>query len=508
MDFSSSSMKEWYKRDRVSIFRRHKSIRVSAFFVVFAVIFSMTAGCTVSSDTPFPKVTQPAPEDSSIVTPAGSDPSASVSESTAGSVLLKVAAPISNDTAQYLARLYTLKESGEWNVQQSGSTVSLDVLDATIPSFSVEILQTPSTGATEDTILQWKDSGFVPDIICTDALSKLMENGDILPLSDYAASNSLYLPTSVYTPMLDTCSIDDLLYGIPYSASAQILYVNMNVLEASGVDSVPFNLDLDTLTSISEAVRVTSTEETPLEEQKFAFYKASDLLSFLPSSFSNKTGWLMFNGKSFNFSAGSFKDTVTFLRSYVAAGYSVESLTPEDQALAFSSLDPRLSNRVAFWSGSTSEVSLWSENQAYTLSIARIPAENAETDSRLALTVYPLCISSETESPQLACDFASFIALDEDAVLLSARLENREGLLPVVSSSAVWNAICLQQTFGEELLLLKDKVPEAYFNPVTNHGSEYLLARQILNQYSTPLMDSKIDLQTLIVSLSNTRLDA
>ena len=505
MDFSFSLQSKSESCENRKNFRRRKYIRTLAFFIASVLSVSVLSGCMSSSENAFPKVTQPVITDSSV-SGTSAAPTVTPGETVSGSTVLKVAAPISNTTAQYLAKLYAAKKSGNWNEQESGSTVSLEWLNAIKPSFSVDIIQTPSTGATKDTIKQWEENGFAPDIIYTDALADLSESGDILPLTSYAASNPLFLPTRLYVPMLDACSIRNELYGIPYSSAAEILYVNMNVLSAAGVDSVPFDLDLDTLKTMSEAVRNISPADTPLEQQTFAFYKAGDLIPFLPSSFSNTAGWFMFNGLDFDFTSNEFSSAINYLRSYVKAGYSVDSLTAEDQRTAFTSLDPRLSARVAMWSGSSAEVTRWSVNQAFKLSIAQIPAETADKESRLALTVYPLCISAKSKSPQLACDFASFIALDEDAILLSTRLETLDGLLPVVSSAAVWEAVCLSQTFGGELLLLQDKVPDAYYNPVTNHRLEYLLTQQLLNEYRNSLLDDTVDLQMLINSISNTKL--
>jgi len=484
---------------------RLRTLRLFAFFAALAVSSTMISGCAAASDNPFPKVTQPENQEVTTSTSSETDPVAATSASYPDGTVLKIAAPISNSTARYLAKLYEAKKSGAWISTDSGASVTLAALDRIDPDFNVEVLQTPSTGATEDTIAQWEESGFVPDIIYTEALSSLYEKGDILSLSDYAASNPLFLPTRIYKPMLNACSAGDELYGVPYAASAQILYVNMNVLSEAGVDSVPFDLDLDTLKSMSEAVRSLSTEETPLEEKSFAFYKASDLLAFLPSAYDAAAGWFMYNGSSFDFGSVSFADAVSYLRSYVQAGYSVDSLTAEEHAAAFSTLDPRLSKRVAMWVGSTAEVSLWSVNRAYKLSISQIPSSGSETESKLALTVYPLCISSSSLTPQLACDFAAFMALDEDAILLTNRLENIEGILPVVSSTPVWEAVCLQQTFGEELLLLQDKVPTAYYNPITNHIKDSQFIEQLLTDYSALLLDDTVDLQTVISSLSNER---
>lgn len=507
MDFSFFGTCELVKRKCSMSFCRQKTFRVLAFFIALILSTSIFSGCTTANEDYFPKVTQP--EAAGTATSAGSVPEPSVTPVLpSGMTVLKVAAPFSNKTVQYLAKLYAAKKSGDWSAQESGSTVTLERLDTVKPAFNVEIIQTPSTGATQNTIEQWEESGFVPDIIYTDALASLKDNETILPLSEYAASNPLFLASRLYMPMLNSCSIDNELYGIPYFAAAEILYVNMNLLNAAGVNAVPFDLDLDTMTAMSASVRNMTSAETPLNEQNFAFYRPSELIPFLPSSFSDTADWFMFDGESFDFSASAFSSAIGYLRSYVTAGYSVEGLTLKDQREAFTSLDPRLSTRVAMWAGSSAEVTRWSINHAYALSIAQIPAADTEKDSRLALTVYPLCISSGSQTPQLACDFASFIALDEDAILLSARLENLDGLLPVVSSTTVWEAVCLQQTFGDELLLLQDKVPGAYYNPVTNHKSEYMLTQQLMNEYRISLLDETQDLQVLINSLNNAGLTA
>ena len=78
--------------------------------------------------------------------------------------------------------------------------------------------------------------------------------------------------------------------------------------------------------------------------------------------------------------------------------------------------------------------------------------------------------------------------------------------MPVVSSNAVWEAVCLQQTFGEELLLLQNKVPDAYYNPVTNHIPEYQLIQQLLSEYKVQILDETADLQTITNSLTNAKL--
>ncbi len=477
-----------------------------ACMAAFLVLSMLLSGCTSTASNPFPKVTQPLPTSSATIT--SEPPVTPAAPTPSEQIVLKVGAPISSKTADYLVKLYSAKQTDSLGSGINGSNVSLDVLDSQKTNFTVEILQTPSTGATLDTISQWEASGFVPDIIFTDAMASLETNGKVLPLTNYIASNSLYLPGIVSPSMLNSCSMNNQLYGIPYAASAQILFVNMDVLAKAGVDQVPFHLDLDTLTSIATAVHSITTDKTPISEMNLAFYRADEFLPFLASSYADNAGWFMFNGSGFDFHAPAFGKSISYLRSFVDNGFSLESLSKEDQVKAFDSLDPRLSNRVAMWIGNTEDISFWTTNTAYTLSITQIPSETAQSESPPALTVYPLCISASSKNAQLASDFASFMALDEDAVLLTARLEKPGGYLPVISSSTVWNAVMAEQTFGQQLLQFRTLMGKAYYNPISNHESAYLLINQMLTDTGGMLLDKKTDLTTVIPLLANAQISA
>jgi ABC-type glycerol-3-phosphate transport system substrate-binding protein len=463
---------------------------------------SFFGGCSSIGSNPFPKVTQPSETAAASATSTQTAASEIPSETSAqGMPVLRVAAPITNATAQYLLKLYTAKQSGILGEGVDGSNVSLQVLDSVKPAFSVEILQTPSSGVMDDTLKRWQENGIYPDIVLTGALSSLYAAGTVVPLTDYLASNPLLVPTDIYRPMLQALTIDGELCGIPYSASAKILFANRDVLSKAGINTVPFELDLNTLLLLSESVSKLNSETTLLPDRLFAFYEPSELLPFLPSSFSGSADWFMYNGSAFEFNASSFRKAVEFLRSYVSAGYSVESLTPEQRAEAFATLDPRLSGNVAMWVGSTEDISLWT-NTAFSVSISQIPSETKEKDAPLPLTVYPLSITSSCTNPQLASDFAAFIALDTDAILLTIRLEGADGMLPVVTSDAVWETMVEKQAFGGNLMLLKSKMKDAYFDPVTNSDLANRQITKMLSDYKSSLIDETQDLDTLIHSLS------
>jgi ABC-type glycerol-3-phosphate transport system substrate-binding protein len=153
------------------------------------------------------------------------------------------------------------------------------------------------------------------------------------------------------------------------------------------------------------------------------------------------------------------------------------------------------------WAGSTEDISLWT-NTAFSVSISQLPAENKDKGAALPLTVYPLAITASCTNPQLAADFASFIALDTDAILLTVRLEGADGMLPVVTNDAVWVAMVEKQTFGGNLMLLKSKMNDAYFDPVTNNDLAGRKIQTMLSDYKASLIDETVDLDTLIHSLS------
>lgn len=54
--------------------------------------------------------------------------------------------------------------------------------------------------------------------------------------------------------MLDALNIDGELCGIPYS-SAKILFANRDVLAKAGINTVPFEMDLNSLLTISSPFR-------------------------------------------------------------------------------------------------------------------------------------------------------------------------------------------------------------------------------------------------------------
>lgn len=416
--------------------------------------------------------------------------------------IIKIAAPVSEETADYLVKLYDAKKSGLLGEGVNGLTVSLAFLDTIEPSFGLDVYTTSSTGASVSSINTWEQSGSVPDIILADSLSQLAEDNKIIPLNDLLAENILLLPSNIYINFSNNLAIKNLQYGIPYSSSVEVIFVNNEVLLAAGISQMTFEADLETLGNVSEAVALLNDEDTLPENRVLPFYQARELIPYLPSSFDASSGYLMFDGSNAYFKKESFENSIRFLREYLSKGYSVDGLSEEEIVESFGTLDPILAKRVAMWVGNSEEISRWANYMPYTLSIIQIPSLTSGEYSPSAITVYPLCISKQSQYPELAADFAAFIALDEDAILLRLRLEKEEGFIPVIRSPAVWEYTFSELTFGNSLAKLREQIDNAYFSPKGSDYTTYEKTENLLSLYSDKLLDSELDLDELLNELT------
>ena len=93
--------------EKTVISELRKSLRHKAASMLSLLIgVSFIGGCSISSADPFPKVTQPTESASVSSSPAVTTGSELPTETTSsGMPVLRVAAPITNDTAQYLLKL-------------------------------------------------------------------------------------------------------------------------------------------------------------------------------------------------------------------------------------------------------------------------------------------------------------------------------------------------------------------------------------------------------------------
>jgi ABC-type glycerol-3-phosphate transport system substrate-binding protein len=413
--------------------------------------------------------------------------------------VIRIAAPLSHDTILYLSQLYTAKKQNLLGVGITGQTVSLDYLETVQTDFSVELLTTSETGANISSYITWNTSGTMPDIIMTDSMSELIEMGALLPLDEFLAGNPLLSPSIVYSDMVSRCSVSDTQYGVPYAASVSVLFVNHEVFDSAGV-TLPYEADLSALLEASEAIYSLNDPENDTASYVVPLMSGSALIPYLPASFDNTVGYLAERDGDIDVSSDGFLETIQYLREFDAA-YFAEGMSDEDRISFFGTLDPILSKRVGMWVGRSEEVSRWSNYMPYTLGMIQIPSEKPGLLSPPALTVFPLCISSKSEHPAEALDFAVFIALDPDAILLRRRLEKHEGFIPVVKSPEVWDRTFSDSVYCGSMYKIKDVMSSAYFTPYGTDSDFFEQTRSFMERYASELLDPEVDTDILIESI-------
>jgi hypothetical protein len=193
------------------------------------------------------------------------------------------------------------------------------------------------------------------------------------------------------------------------------------VFAKAGINTVPFEMDLNTLLSLSASVSNLNFDTTPLSERLFAFYEPSELLPFLPSSYSESAEWLCLTDPLLNSMRVLSQSRAVsqnlcnggVLRGIADTGAACGGVSDTGSAPVGECRDV----------GGKYGRHISRTNTAFSVSISQLPAENKDKSAALPLTVYPLAITASCTNPQLAADFASFIALDTDAILLTVRLE-------------------------------------------------------------------------------------
>lgn len=483
-------------------FGSRKAFHVGLFFKMIIAIsvisFAVNISACSANDSPFPEIPKTTADNSSTTSPS----SETSSTESYQYPIIKLAAPVSTETTDYLVKLYEAKKAGLLGDGITGLNVSLEFLDSIETTFGVDVYTTSSTGASVESYDNWDQSGTVPDIILSDSLSQLAEDNKIIPLNDLLADNQLLLPSNTYINFLNNLAINNKQYGIPYSASVEVLFVNNEVLSTAGIPQMSFETDLATINNISEAVALLNNEDTLPENRVLPFYQVRALIPYLPSSYDPVSGYFMFSNGIPDFKNESFKKSLMFLREYLSKGYSVDGLTEEEIFESFGTLDPILAKRVAMWVGNSEEISRWANYMPYTISIVQIPSVLPGEYSPSAITVYPLCISSQSVHQKLAVDFASFIALDRDAVLLRLRLEKEEGFIPVIRESAVWEYAFSELKFSSSLFKLREQIDTAYFSPAISDHQTYFETVSLLARYSDKLLNSEFDLDALLNELT------
>lgn len=425
--------------------RRHKLRHVVLLLICMTAVCLLPA-CQFSQETGFPdletsQTSNTGPSQTNGTTPTDSETGRS----------LTVALPLGSDCLESVRLLFLAKESGLIN-QEPGQYIGQQIAIEDLQQFDSDltinlVAETPPTGATAEQIRLWQNSGSMPDIVyCETAADAGLEN--VMDLNDLLYGNQLLTAKNVFVPTLENCREGQTLYGIPYFATLPVIYFNSTLMGQLQLQQ-PANewTWQDFLDFSGLSYQAMQTEEP---STKFVVDNPAELLNWLPASFDANAGYAMWDGQSFRFDLPAFSNAVDWLQEYADAGYSMLNLTAEERLAVLGTLDPIIGSKVLMWSGETSDLD--------DLQINGLQVGSNLMPTGLTLSVKPLVISKTCAQPQLAADFAAFIALDADSLLLQSRYQVFNGLIPLVNDALVWLTIVGGQNKATMLLPLLDQM--------------------------------------------------
>lgn len=400
---------------------------------------------------------------------------------------ITIASPLSNETCQYLAKLYVAKSQGLLGEGVTGDTVDLALLDSIDLPFVLKVYSTAETGCNLQTLQQWQKSGSMPDIFLTDSFDQVVSSGMAQSVSRYCSDDPLFSADRIYPQMLSEFFVKGDQYGIPFQTSAVVLFCDMEVLGFADISAVNFRQSRNSLDAILSSLKELNEDKMEV----LPFYMASDMLMYLPCAmYSNE---YLHASSEDDRANDAFTDSVSYITSLIQKEYAYESLNEEQEKELFDGLSPLLSRKVGVWVGSTDELLRYDNYMPYTLSMMQLPGYNEDEYTPPLLISYPLCISESCENPDEVSAFASFIALDEDALLLTSRLQPREGFLPSVSQPAVWKSVTDRQKYGIYLSLYRDMMYQAIYIPAVSESENFASDMKYVTSHMEALFNLEED---------------
>lgn len=366
---------------------------------------------------------------------------------------LKIALPISDECLQYLSLMYIGESTGLFNETNNvnGLTVSLDTLNSFKSGIDVVLQTISSTGITLQDLDLAILSNSMPDIMLIKNNSKTIMN----KINPAPIGNSLldkYLsPSMIYPAMIQEGISDNNLYSVPYYASIKMLYANDEILvDASKNPLLPITsqIDFSTMSSFAKAITRTDTGV-------YGFMGLSELLAYYPMTLDPYVNSYMWNGDRFDFSNVSFSKSITAIKSLINSGVVQDSLSLNQQKIHYGDIDPKLLKKIGFWVDDSNQLDSWNS-----LGVTRIKRYPIQSDLQFAipLSIYSIVINPSSKLLEEAKSFATYLALDKNALLFRSRYTNPNGFIPPLRDRFVWESLVKTQLQGEELLSLYDKM--------------------------------------------------
>ena len=412
------------------------------------MLIGCMAGCRKGEDE-FPDVVFP--EDTSAESSDGSSsPETIVPENDVASIT--IASPYSDNTIKYLAKLYYCKQHSILG-DRKGDTIDFAFLDGIDPDFIVRSVLTPVEGASVDNIAQWNKDNNAPDIFLTSELNDMKARSLVEPLNNYISDESLLSADRVYVGAVDQNTDKGLLYGIPYYSSVMLVIGNSEYIPDSG--KLAFKYDKDQFKSY--------LEEMAKDYDVIPLSSGNDMIPYISSAFMSDMRCSFMMNEEYRINR---QNTVGIIQSgldYIG-GFYKDDLTKNTTS---EGSNPVFSRYAGMWLASSSEIENWNNYYPAGIYLVSLPLADASHSVVPMATLYSLGINSASEEKEFAINFASFMALDPDARMLTERLEHHTGFLPSIKSSDVWNFINTDQLFGQAATFYYQTLDNAVYCPPT-----------------------------------------
>ena len=442
------------------------TIKLISLITAISAVMSFSSACR-RNDVVIPDI--PSPDNTEATEPSATE---TADDPSNGYHLesLNVALPYQDSTVRYLASMYYAKKNGLWDTSFTGTNVDLDSLGAINPDFIITTSRTADEGISSSVLKAYKDNDQMPDLFLASDIDDAIKSDLIIPINEFAGSDTSYDNDRIFANCAMQLSRDGVTYGIPHTMSVQLIVGNSDYIPSEG--RPPIIYSCEDLTSYLEAINKEYDGIVPL-------MRASDLFPYLGSAFNHGVATSYMLNKEYVSTPTSAKLIFQNEKNYIDSLYT-DGLSSDKDANGAS---PVYSRQCALWASSSASLKTWELYYPSKIYTILLPSYDADNQSPANVHIYPLCVSKYTNSGKLASDFGSFISFDTDAQLLILRCESRSGFFPVTRSSAVWDLINEDPTFGQTSYILRQILDKAVFVPSDNCDPVFSRTKEYFNDY-------------------------
>lgn len=379
------------------------------------------------------------------------EPSSKEKNTTDGIRSLKVALPYSDETIRCLSAMFYSKNNGTWDNTVSGADVNIEALSATATNYVIKNTGVSNDGASLDNLKGMRESGTEPDLFLAADYQSAADAGLATDISLYASRTQYIDGAKIYAASMSSQLEDGKLFGLPHYCAATVVFGNRDYVPKDGRIQAKY----------------TTEDLSKYLEQIYKTYKCIplasgyELMPYLGSCFSNDRAVSYMMRKEYMTNKESAETIINAASGYLRKLYESKMSANADKDGA----DPVYSRTAALWVDSSASCRTWEEYYPDKLYFLQLPCSNTSNAGVSYLRAYSLCVSQKCEDMQFAVDFASFISYDEDAQLLIYRMENMEGLMPLVRSGKVWNMAANEGVFGTMVNDIRLSMDNAVFCP-------------------------------------------